>query len=142
MAMAPQPSYYHPLFLYDSTRPEELLEASMRGEHRHTADLPGAPFCSPLPGPPLAGLMPVSNAAPLVRQDHVGAIPEGYYVPIDTYLGSKNAAEKRLRNAKASARFRQRKRAQEQALSQEITRLQKRVRELEDKLAFYERETP
>ncbi|KAI1335513.1 hypothetical protein F5Y15DRAFT_246099 [Xylariaceae sp. FL0016] len=56
---------------------------------------------------------------------------ESIVVPIDIYQGSRQADERRQRNAGASARFRQRKKEKEAQLGHTIERLQTRNRELE-----------
>lgn len=56
---------------------------------------------------------------------------ERMIVPVETYSGSKQADEKRQRNAGASARFRRRKKDKEEAKEQAISRLERQLRDLE-----------
>ena len=60
--------------------------------------------------------------------------------PVDVQAASKVADEKRKRNAGASARFRQRRKEKEREASQTISRLESKVRDLNDDKEFYRRE--
>lgn len=81
-------------------------------------------------------------------QQHMIAITpnhgESILVPVNTHEGSKQMNEKRQRNAGASARFRHRKKIKDQALMDEMQKLenqnrdlQRRIRDLEDERDFY-----
>ena len=61
-------------------------------------------------------------------------------IPVDIQAASKVAAEKRARNAGASARFRARRKEREQASSKEIDVLKDRIRDLEEDAEFYRAE--
>lgn len=56
---------------------------------------------------------------------------ERMVIPVETYSGSRQADEKRQRNAGASARFRKRKKTKEEANVANIQRLEKDLRDLE-----------
>ncbi|TQN65272.1 hypothetical protein CSHISOI_10153 [Colletotrichum shisoi] len=58
----------------------------------------------------------------------------GILIPVDVHQGSKQADEKRQRNAGASARFRQRKKEKDQEQIANLQRLEQRSRDLEAKL--------
>ncbi|KAI9654156.1 MAG: hypothetical protein M1831_005510 [Alyxoria varia] len=58
-------------------------------------------------------------------------------IPVDMQAASKVAAEKRARNAGASARFRARRKEREQASSREIDLLKDRIHDLEEDTEFY-----
>ncbi|OLN81532.1 hypothetical protein CCHL11_10406 [Colletotrichum chlorophyti] len=58
----------------------------------------------------------------------------GIIVPVDCHGGSKQADEKRQRNAGASARFRQRKKEKDQSTVLELQRLQVVYREMESRM--------
>ncbi|KAM7186519.1 hypothetical protein V8F33_011781 [Rhypophila sp. PSN 637] len=69
---------------------------------------------------------------------------EKILVPVNTHEGSKQMNEKRQRNAGASARFRHRKKIKDQAMMEEMQKLEAqnrelahRVRELEEERDFY-----
>lgn len=69
---------------------------------------------------------------------------EKILVPVNTHEGSKQMNEKRQRNAGASARFRHRKKIKDQAMMEEMQKLeaqnrelQRRVKELEEERDFY-----
>ncbi|KAK4216125.1 hypothetical protein QBC37DRAFT_280156, partial [Rhypophila decipiens] len=71
---------------------------------------------------------------------------EKILVPVNTHEGSKQMNEKRQRNAGASARFRHRKKIKDQAMMEEMQKLEAtnrelahRVRELEEERDFYMR---
>ncbi|KAH7037985.1 uncharacterized protein B0I36DRAFT_73577 [Microdochium trichocladiopsis] len=59
---------------------------------------------------------------------------ERMVIPVETYSGSRQADEKRQRNAGASARFRKRKKTKEEANVLNIQRLEKDVRDLEHRV--------
>lgn len=61
-------------------------------------------------------------------------MPVSIRVKIDTQTASKITNEKRKRNAGASARFRQRCKDKEQAASQEIANLKRKIYELTQEL--------
>ena len=61
-------------------------------------------------------------------------------VPINVQTTSKVADEKRKRNATASHRFRQRRKEKDRGASEEISKLEQRVRETEEERDFYRRE--
>ncbi|KAJ1335310.1 diaphanous 1 [Microdochium nivale] len=56
---------------------------------------------------------------------------ERMVIPVETYSGSKQADEKRQRNAGASARFRKRKKTKEESNLLNLQRLEKDVRDME-----------
>ncbi|KAL6716439.1 hypothetical protein ACLMJK_006006 [Lecanora helva] len=58
-------------------------------------------------------------------------------VPVDVQAASKVADEKRKRNATASHRFRQRRKEKERETSQNIAKLESRIREMEEETDFY-----
>ena len=58
-------------------------------------------------------------------------------VPVDVQAASKVADEKRKRNATASHRFRQRRKEKERETSQNIAKLETRIREIEEENDFY-----
>ncbi len=58
-------------------------------------------------------------------------------VPVDVQAASKVADEKRKRNATASHRFRQRRKEKERETSEEISKLEQRVRAMEEERDFY-----
>ncbi|KAM7204071.1 hypothetical protein V8F20_003769 [Naviculisporaceae sp. PSN 640] len=69
---------------------------------------------------------------------------EKILVPVNTHEGSKQMNEKRQRNAGASARFRHRKKIKDQAMMEEMQKLeaqnrelQQRIKELEEERDFY-----
>ena len=64
----------------------------------------------------------------------------GIMVPLDTQQASRLADEKRKRNAGASARFRQRRKEKEKESATAISRLETRVKELEDMNIWYRSE--
>ena len=61
-------------------------------------------------------------------------------VPVDVQAASKVADEKRKRNATASHRFRQRRKEKERETSQNISKLENQVREMEEERNFYREE--
>lgn len=61
-------------------------------------------------------------------------------VPVDVQAASKVADEKRKRNATASHRFRQRRKEKERETSQNISKLEGQVREMEEERDFYREE--
>lgn len=63
-----------------------------------------------------------------------------FYIPVDVQAASRVADEKRARNAGASARFRERRKAKEQQASSNIQRLEQQSRDLERKLIAAEQE--
>lgn len=70
-----------------------------------------------------------------------------FYVPVDVQAASKVADEKRARNAGASARFRERRKAKEkeastaiQKLEQQNKELERRAKEFEDQMNRYKEE--
>jgi hypothetical protein len=63
-----------------------------------------------------------------------------FYIPVDIQAASRVADEKRARNAGASARFRERRKAKEQQASSNIQRLEQQSRDLERKLVAVEQE--
>ncbi len=89
------------------------------------------------------------NLAPLPAGNSVGRnlqISEGqtvltitpnsgaeFYIPVDVHQASKQADEKRQRNAQASSRFRLRKKDREKEQHETLQRLEPQVRELEKK---------
>ncbi|KAI1500444.1 hypothetical protein F5X99DRAFT_419161 [Biscogniauxia marginata] len=82
--------------------------------------------------------MPVSDG-----QNIFGILPthgENIIVPIEMYQGSKQADEKRQRNAGASARFRQRKKDKEIQQAMNIQKLETQARELEKRVQDAESE--
>ncbi|KXJ94550.1 hypothetical protein Micbo1qcDRAFT_44705 [Microdochium bolleyi] len=84
------------------------------------------------PGPSRASRM--GGTAPGDSQLSFAINPVGgerMVIPVETYSGSKQADEKRQRNAGASARFRKRKKTKEEANVINIQRLEKDVRDLE-----------
>jgi len=58
-------------------------------------------------------------------------------VPVDVQAASKVADEKRKRNATASHRFRQRRKEKERETSQNISKLESQIREMEEERDFY-----
>lgn len=64
----------------------------------------------------------------------------GIMVPLDTQQASRLSDEKRKRNAGASARFRQRRKEREKESATAISRLETRVKELEDTNIWYRSE--
>lgn len=58
-------------------------------------------------------------------------------VPVDVQAASKVADEKRKRNATASHRFRQRRKERERETSQNISKLEQQIREIEEEKEFY-----
>ncbi len=58
-------------------------------------------------------------------------------VPLDVQAASKVAGEKRKRNATASHRFRQRRKEKERETSQEISKLEQKIRDIEEEREFY-----
>ncbi|KAH6636558.1 hypothetical protein F5144DRAFT_591672 [Chaetomium tenue] len=126
---------------------------SLKREHNGRPVMSGPPFASPLPtgqqygasgvlgdprwGPGLFGSMPaggggnvgMSEGQPLltITPRHGDEI----VVPIDVHQGSKQADQKRQRNAGASARFRQRKKEREKEQQEELQKLENENRELE-----------
>jgi hypothetical protein len=101
------------------------------------ADLPpggGTPLfrtvsCKPIVNPPPRHIIEISTM-----------FAEKIIVPVDTHQTSKLANEKRMRNAGASARFRQHRKEKEQDRDREIARLQEEKRELQTKLQDAQRE--
>ncbi|KAI0603451.1 hypothetical protein F4775DRAFT_33028 [Biscogniauxia sp. FL1348] len=82
--------------------------------------------------------MPVSDG-----QNIFGILPthgENIIVPIEMYQGSKQADEKRQRNAGASARFRQRKKDKEIQQAMNIQKLENQNRDLEKRVQDLEGE--
>lgn len=63
-----------------------------------------------------------------------------FYVPVDVQAASKVADEKRARNAGASARFRERRKAKEKEASTAISKLEQQNRELEREKRVLEHE--
>ncbi|KAI3336871.1 hypothetical protein HD806DRAFT_21264 [Xylariaceae sp. AK1471] len=63
---------------------------------------------------------------------------EGFIVPVDTHQGSRQADEKRQRNAGASARFRKRKKDRETLQRMEHQRMENQYRELEARIQALE----
>lgn len=76
-------------------------------------------------------------------QQHILAIQpthgEEMYIPVDYHQASKQADEKRQRNAGASARFRQRKKEREREQQQGIQKLEAANRELEKRVEELEK---
>ena len=58
-------------------------------------------------------------------------------VPVDVQAASKVADEKRKRNATASHRFRQRRKEKERETSQNISKLETQLREMEEERDYY-----
>lgn len=127
---------------------------SLKREHNGRPAMSGPPFASPLStsqqygasgvmggdprwGPGLFSSMPsggggnvgMSEGQPLltITPRHGDEI----VVPIDVHQGSKQADQKRQRNAGASARFRQRKKEREKEQQEELQKLENENRELE-----------
>lgn len=102
---------------------------------------------APTPGMSMVGVRGVPMSAGIGAEGHQLFIrsPHGDVpVPIDFHQASKQADEKRLRNAGASARFRARKKEREREQSLGMQRLeaanrelQHRIRELEEERNFY-----
>ncbi|KAL0932045.1 uncharacterized protein CTRU02_212999 [Colletotrichum truncatum] len=64
----------------------------------------------------------------------IGGDDDGILVPVDVHQASKQADEKRQRNAGASARFRQRKKERDQEQQANMHKLETRTRDLESRL--------
>ncbi|KAK3313835.1 hypothetical protein B0H66DRAFT_537087 [Apodospora peruviana] len=71
----------------------------------------------------------------LITPDH----GEKILVPVDTHQGSKQMNEKRQRNAGASARFRHRKKIKDQAMMEEMQKLESQNRDLMRRIDDLER---
>ncbi|KAK3375138.1 hypothetical protein B0H63DRAFT_526414 [Podospora didyma] len=140
------------------TSPHEPLPAVSLGRELggRTAYASGSPFATPLMssrGPPGSGMMGEGRWGPGI----LGSLPPGVsgsrnlqiteghqhlltitpahgeeiLVPVDVHQASKQADEKRQRNAGASARFRQRKKEKEKEQQQGLQKLESRNRDLE-----------
>ncbi|KAK4178447.1 hypothetical protein QBC36DRAFT_103908 [Triangularia setosa] len=149
----PSLSHNHPL-----AHPRESGHpAALKREHSGQPVFSGSPYGTPI----MAGrVLPPSNAAgdgrwgpgPMSTLPPGGSatrslqISEGQtlltitprhgeeiVVPVDVHQASKQADEKRQRNAGASARFRQRKKEREREQQQGLQKLESRNRELERK---------
>ncbi|KAK3295949.1 uncharacterized protein B0H64DRAFT_417534 [Chaetomium fimeti] len=126
---------------------------SLKREHSGRPVMSGPPFASPLSasqqygasgvmgdprwGPGLFGSMPAGgggNVGMNEGQPLLTITPrhgDEIVVPIDVHQGSKQADQKRQRNAGASARFRQRKKEREKEQQEELQKLESDNRELE-----------
>jgi len=120
---------------------------------------PGPPFTTHLPpnrrmlgetrwGGGMVGPLPASGSGARNLQlgdgqQHMLAITpthgEEILIPVDIHQASKQADEKRQRNAGASARFRQRKKEKEKEQQQGLQKLESQNRELEKKIEELER---
>ncbi|KAK0645999.1 hypothetical protein B0T16DRAFT_412390 [Cercophora newfieldiana] len=120
---------------------------------------PGPPFGTPVPqsrammgearwAAGVVGQLPPSGSAGRTLQlgdgqQHLLAITpthgEEILIPVDYHQASKQADEKRQRNAGASARFRQRKKEKEKEQQQGLQKLESQNRELEKKIEELER---
>ncbi|KAK4252302.1 hypothetical protein C7999DRAFT_36823 [Corynascus novoguineensis] len=136
---------------------EQPQQGSLKREHSGRPVLSGLPFAAPLQktqpfgvsgggphgetrwGPGIIGSMPVGPTRSLSMTDgqpHLTITPrhgEEIVVPVDVHQGSKQADQKRQRNAGASARFRQRKKEREREQQEELHKLENENRELEKK---------
>ncbi|KAI9746564.1 MAG: hypothetical protein M1818_000277 [Claussenomyces sp. TS43310] len=117
---------------------------------------PGASFGAPMPGgaqgapgsegpylPPDSVYVESSGPGQSSNFKMMSIAAEGgghFYVPVDVQAASKVADEKRARNAGASARFRERKKAKEREASTNIQKLEQQTRELERKARELEQE--
>ncbi|KAH6850167.1 hypothetical protein B0I37DRAFT_390441 [Chaetomium sp. MPI-CAGE-AT-0009] len=126
---------------------------NLKREHSGRPVMSGPPFAPPLPasqqygasgvlgdprwGPGLFGSMPTGgtgNVGMNEGQPLLTITPrhgDEIVVPIDVHQGSKQADQKRQRNAGASARFRQRKKEREKEQQEELQKLENDNRELE-----------
>ncbi|KAK4661476.1 uncharacterized protein QC763_701890 [Podospora pseudopauciseta] len=149
----PSLSHGHPM-----AHPRELAHpAPLKREHSGQPVFPGSPYGTPtmssrgLPasnphgdgrwGPGPMGTLPPAGSATRSLQISEGQTlltitprhGEEIVVPVDVHQASKQADEKRQRNAGASARFRQRKKEREREQQQGLQKLESRNRELERK---------
>jgi len=120
---------------------------------------PGPPFATPMPqnrammgearwAAGVVGQLPPSGSAGRTLQlgdgqQHLLAITpthgEEILIPVDYHQASKQADEKRQRNAGASARFRQRKKEREKEQQQGLQKLESENRDLEKKIEALEK---
>ena len=125
------------------------IQYSVYGQVRHTEPTiaPSTAFTSQ-PQSFFSNSFPSSDPASTMSQVAFGT--EGQYrmitldtekgplqVPVDVQAASKVADEKRKRNATASHRFRQRRKEKERETSEEISKLEQRVRAMEEERDFY-----
>ncbi|KAK4190064.1 hypothetical protein QBC35DRAFT_110813 [Podospora australis] len=134
---------------------EQLQSSSLKREHTGQSVLPGPSYNPPIPtsrapppssamndgrwSPAMLGQLPPGG--PATRNLHISEgqtlltiTPrhgEEIVVPVDVHQASKQADEKRQRNAGASARFRQRKKEREREQQAGLQKLETRNRDLE-----------
>ncbi|KAK4044003.1 hypothetical protein C8A01DRAFT_43165 [Parachaetomium inaequale] len=131
---------------------EQPQPGSLKREHSGRPVLSGPPFAAPLPasqpfggsgmlgdsrwGPGILSSMPAGarNLSMTEGQPVLAITPrhgEEILVAVDVLQGSRQADQKRQRNAGASARFRQRKKEREREQQEELQKLENENRELE-----------
>lgn len=117
--------------------PEPLLEASFMANRAFNTRAPvgdgrwgGPGNLAPLPAGTAVGrnLQITEGQTVLTITPNSG---EEFYIPVDVHQASKQADEKRQRNAQASSRFRLRKKDREKEQQETLQRLEPQVRELE-----------
>ncbi|KAL2164478.1 hypothetical protein VTH06DRAFT_3694 [Thermothelomyces fergusii] len=145
---ASHPSLSYGLPPVSSAEPPQPL-AGLKREHSGRPVLSGLPFPGPVQTTQPFGASDVlgesrwgngllssmaRNISITDGQPHLTIAPrhgEEIVVPVDVHQGSKQADQKRQRNAGASARFRQRKKEREREQQEELHKLENENRELQ-----------
>ncbi len=123
---------------HTSTAPRHALGATQSSSMTYQTLTDWTSIPRPFAAPNASYRLPIDSVSQ--SSHNLSTLNGQIRIPVDLHSGSRLSDEKRKRNAKASARFRQRRNEKEHKNSQTIANLEQKIRELTEVCNVYRKE--